>query len=297
MLRLVNGHFTKALNFNTYRLEMQSQIYDGRISGRMSKRAKRMDVEIKLTNFKPSDPIFVLPVLHNLKTASDSNTIQESVAMCPFQQFMKDPAKAAFEHGVCATKEDDRQQEWSLTAYCQTVSYLLGTFAADDVLAENEAEIIYSKEQERLTAVRNSEYPLEKALRCAFVYHKGRLKRVFIEGLHESNRFSIRTYCSANKDTIQQNLTQYATSLSKVQEGANSSSTRNNDHGDTRGPKSNLRIIDEGSKLLHVLVTDNAMDPCHNHRHQVRKRPSFPNDVSVENRVDLGNSETIWISP
>lgn len=67
---------------------------------------------------------------------------------------MKDPAKAALKHILCATEENDPQLEGKLTTCFQVVNYLLVTHDKDDVKVEFEGEITTFKEPERMSAVR-----------------------------------------------------------------------------------------------------------------------------------------------
>lgn len=93
MLRWIDTHFTEALNFSNYRLDIQSQEYHGRISGEIAKWATWMDVEMKQVNFELSDPMSVFPFFQNFMTACDSNAICDSAAVWLFQQLLKDSAK------------------------------------------------------------------------------------------------------------------------------------------------------------------------------------------------------------
>lgn len=136
-----------------------------------------MDVPMKTANFKPSDPISLLPFLQNFKTACNSNGIHEEAAIKLFQHFMKDPAKSALVHSVCDTKEDDPQQDGKLTTHCQVVHYLLTTYATDDLIAEAEADINNFKEPKGISAVRYSKGLWEVALRCGRVTSKRRVHR------------------------------------------------------------------------------------------------------------------------
>lgn len=110
MLEPISTQFTKALNFNTNRFDKQSQKHDRRIFGKIVNWVKRMDVQMKVANLKPSDFIALLSFLRNFKTACDGNGIHEGTDMWLFQNLMKDPAKAALPNRVCGSKEDDTHQ-------------------------------------------------------------------------------------------------------------------------------------------------------------------------------------------
>lgn len=89
--------------------------------------------------------------------------------MWRFQHFIKDPAKAALAHRVCAPGGEQHQLEGKLTSYCEIVSYLLETYATGDVTAEAETDITSFEQSENMTAIRYAEVLWEKALRCGRV--------------------------------------------------------------------------------------------------------------------------------
>lgn len=93
-----------------------------------------------------------------------------------------------------ATENDDPQKERKLTTYSQVGSSLIATYATEDVIAKEEAEITNFKKPEHMSAVRYLEVLFENALLCGRVYEEARLKRYFIEQLHGLVRLSMRTY-------------------------------------------------------------------------------------------------------
>lgn len=109
---------------------------------------------MKSENSKPSDSITILFFLLDIRRAFDRNAIYECADMWLFQHFLKDPAKAALERIISGTKEEDPEQEESLTTYCQEINYLLATYATDDAISVSEADIISFKQQEGIFAVR-----------------------------------------------------------------------------------------------------------------------------------------------
>lgn len=76
---------------------MQSQSYNGRISGKINKWAERTEVSMRSAIFKPSDTISLLFFLHNSKGAYDINGIHDGAAMWLFPHFMKDAANSGLE--------------------------------------------------------------------------------------------------------------------------------------------------------------------------------------------------------
>lgn len=111
---------------------------------------------MKTINFKTSDPISILYFLQNVKPDFDRNDIHEDADMRLSHRLMKDSAKAALAHRICAANRDDPQQEGKLTTYTPVVNYLLATYAFDDVLAVVEAEITKFKKMAGTSAVEHS---------------------------------------------------------------------------------------------------------------------------------------------
>lgn len=106
--RPVNTHITTAFHFNNYCLEKQSQEYNNLFSGKIPKWARKMDVQMKTTLFKPSDPIAVLSSFDIFKTAWNSNSIHEGGVMWLFPHFIRKPAKIVLARRV---KADIKNQQ------------------------------------------------------------------------------------------------------------------------------------------------------------------------------------------
>lgn len=100
---------------------------------------KRVDEQVKSESFKPSSLISALFFLQNIQTVWDINGIIEAATMWLFPNFMKDPAKARSAHRVCATKENELQQEGKLTTSYLVIKYSLATYTAEDVIVDIEA--------------------------------------------------------------------------------------------------------------------------------------------------------------
>lgn len=66
-LQTVSTCFTEASDYNTYCLIKQSQEYNGHIFRNSTKRAKRMDRQMKLTVMKPLNAFSTLSFLQNMK--------------------------------------------------------------------------------------------------------------------------------------------------------------------------------------------------------------------------------------
>lgn len=89
----VNTNFAAAMDSNNYRLNQQSQRYEGKISAEIPKMARNMDVRMRSTTFYPSYPISILLFLHHYMTAFDSNNINKETAVWLFPYFLKDPVR------------------------------------------------------------------------------------------------------------------------------------------------------------------------------------------------------------
>lgn len=79
--KLVCTRFTESFYYNKYRPIKQSQEYIVQISGKIAKWVKRVDVEMRLPVFRPSDPTSFLFFLLNFKKACDSDRMHERGAM------------------------------------------------------------------------------------------------------------------------------------------------------------------------------------------------------------------------
>lgn len=61
--------------------------------------------------------------------------IHEEAAMCVFQYFIEDLAKAAFTHRMSTVKDYDTQMKRIISMNCPIVNYLLTTYTIDDETA------------------------------------------------------------------------------------------------------------------------------------------------------------------
>lgn len=112
-----------------------------------------------------------------------------------------------------------------------------------------------------MSVVRYTEVLLEKALHCGHVYDELSLKGAFIEVLHKSTHFSMRTFWGTLIDVALRNLARYVASLSKIQEGNISSSTRSNIHGDVKGQQNQLLTHLRREKATPVISIEERHGP------------------------------------
>lgn len=69
---------------------------------------------------QPSDPVFILPLLLNFKTACDSNLILKRPAIWLFHHYMKEPAKAVVSYRMSVTVESTPPKNiYNLMSSCQ----------------------------------------------------------------------------------------------------------------------------------------------------------------------------------
>lgn len=78
---VANKHFIEALEYKSYCLEKKFQKYNGHISAKIAKWAKRKDVQMKSVVFIPSNPISMLSFSHSFKMTCDCNGIHVGAAM------------------------------------------------------------------------------------------------------------------------------------------------------------------------------------------------------------------------
>lgn len=100
--------------------------------------------------------------------------------------------------------EDNAHEAGKLKGYCQVVNYLLETYATDDVVAEDEADITNYEHPKSMSAMQYLQAMWKEALRCGQVYSDSRLKRVLIEGVHHSTGFSLKNDWAANQEATLQ---------------------------------------------------------------------------------------------
>lgn len=101
-------------------------------------------------------------LLYKLKTASDRKAIHERDAIWLLPPVTKGPVEAALSYPMRATEDNGTHKGETMTSYCQAVSYVLQTYATDDVISEAEADVMNDKQPENMCAVRYSETFWEK---------------------------------------------------------------------------------------------------------------------------------------
>lgn len=84
------------------------------------------------------DPIYINSFLSAFKSACDTNGVHGGAALRLLHFFMKRPAAGALNaHIPACSKSHRRQQEGTVTPYCEAVKYILKTNGTDDAFAPN----------------------------------------------------------------------------------------------------------------------------------------------------------------
>lgn len=167
VLRSVSPAFGEAVDYRTYRLRLRSPLYDGCVARRMGKWQKDLDVAMKSRYFTPAEAITILPFLQTFKRECDVLRIHEGAAMWLLPTYLRDPAKATLQSRMARR---GTKAPGSLTTYSQVINNLLGTYAADDIVAMAEAEVTRCVQGDRMTSVEFEALLWKKALKCGSVF-------------------------------------------------------------------------------------------------------------------------------
>lgn len=116
-----------------------------------------MDVQMKYSVLKPSNPISIIAFLHNFQTACDSNGLHERAEIGLFPHFVEKQAKAALSYRMSTTESNTIDKEGILTTHWQVFNYVLEAYTTDDVIAEAESDIMNYKQPKNMSAVCYSE--------------------------------------------------------------------------------------------------------------------------------------------
>lgn len=189
--------FTASNDVKNHGRQKYSQEDNRLITGKIAKWTRKMDVYMTTATFKPSDTCSVLSfrrALRLLVTVIDPTKVPQC---CHFHMLFVYSRRPISWHRVTADKKQDYQQEGRPATYCQVAKYWLETYSADNFMVEADAENVNSEKRARVTTARYSEALWEDVLRCGRLYDGSMLHAFFVEGLHSSIRYSIRTYWKA----------------------------------------------------------------------------------------------------
>lgn len=132
-----NTLYRSTLNYRTYGLDNQSQVFNTSVARCISKMTRRVVVQQKSHIFYPTDPISILSFLSVLETTFDSNGIPKGTLMWLFQYLVKKITKAAISVGT-TTVGKRRGKDGQLTSCDILVNCLLLTNSTDYIMAETD---------------------------------------------------------------------------------------------------------------------------------------------------------------
>lgn len=214
-IKPVNPLYKEALDYRTYRLLKTSTRYNHKIAGKIHKWQSRLKVQMEFKRFKPSDPISILGYLHAFKAACDALGIHEGAAMWLLKAYMEEPARSSLSMRLSHPKTG-KAGKGKLTSYSSAVNYLLQTYASDDVIAEAEADLRHFTQTRNITPQEYAVALTLKVLRCGPVYTEARMIGIYIEGLQESIRSTVRTYWGEHPQADLNALARHATSVTNL---------------------------------------------------------------------------------
>lgn len=144
-------HLTEAMNYHNYCQFKKSEHYNDVVAGRIAKWIQKVDVQMMPAMFTAYDSISILSFLETLKAACDRSSTHKGGTMWLFRKYLKCQSKVWLQHRIKVAGRAGMMQQSSLTTYCHVVSYLLKTYAADDVIAEAVAGIVRFRQQDHMS--------------------------------------------------------------------------------------------------------------------------------------------------
>ena len=201
--------YTKAVDFNTYRLRLRSDYYDDDVGNALSYWYKRMSPQVGKP-FDGSDPIGVLGFLYRFRNACNAAGVHEGAAMWLFQYFLAGPAESLV--SLMITGESMVAQSPTVTllqTYPEIVQLLLRTYATDTVLS-SAAKDVEGFKQKKQTETEFAEQLKRRALLAGNVFSESRLKEIYLDGLLPHLRTNCGNYLVANPSASLLDLAQTA---------------------------------------------------------------------------------------
>lgn len=101
---------------------------------------------------------------------------------------VKKPTKAELSARVTKKKDRRSKGRGKFTSNALVVNYLQRTYATDEIIAEEVAEINQFSQPSRMSLPEYAKELWSTALKCCTVYADNGLKGSFIEGLHKTIR-------------------------------------------------------------------------------------------------------------
>lgn len=132
-----NDRFREALDNWTYLLANKPSSYDDRVAQNVAKLAERLQTQIESYMLDSLDPTFVIRFLSAFKLACGKRSVEERVELWLLHIFMRCPTASALNARIeLRSKWHSRQKEGTVMKYCETVNFLVETYATVDIFGE-----------------------------------------------------------------------------------------------------------------------------------------------------------------
>lgn len=126
----------------------------------------------------------------------DSNGVSEEAGMWLFHFFILKLASSIISARTSLRCLSKTSLVGAFYSYCDILNYSLATYATDYFITVNDFTNCTQPHKE--TSFSYAQALGDKSLGCSTVYDEARLKGIFIEGLPELIRSSMRHHCSSN---------------------------------------------------------------------------------------------------
>ena len=104
----------------------------------------------------------------------------------------------------------DAEQRQLLETYVEAASFLLGTYATDEVISEAVGDVTSFLQSSNMTVDVYSNQFWDKALRCGTVFSDRRFKPLLVEGLLPATYVQVRNYLATHLSVEYQAMASYA---------------------------------------------------------------------------------------
>lgn len=110
-----------------------------------------MEFQLKKKIIDPADPHPFIIFLSALKNTWNENWIKWGAFISHFQFFAKKTTKAAISASTTTVDKKRLENYVQVTQYYMVSKYLLHTYATDDIISENDAQINRSKQGDHMS--------------------------------------------------------------------------------------------------------------------------------------------------
>lgn len=194
---------------------------------------------MKTSPFKTSQPISVLSIFSNVRTAGNSRSIHKDAAMWLAKDLLWKPTRPLSHVERQLTKTTTfMRTSWQHTITWLPILWRLMLLTASS--AKQKLKSSPSSDQTGCKSSKTLEALCEKPHECNMICNQSRSKAIPIEGLDHSIRYSVYTYSVADQNTTLHSLAYYETSLLNLLEntGVPTSSTLDEIAGRSSSSKS-----------------------------------------------------------